>query len=105
MLDHPTSVLGGTVTDTDGKALAGIGIRVYTATNHLIDDTYTKSAGAWSLRGIAYVGKVKVVALGEDGDSYRTTWYASAVDFAHATPITVKEGSEITQLRITMPKK
>ncbi len=102
---HPTSLLGGTVTDPDGKPLSSASIEVYTADKkHLVDDSYTKDDGTWSIRGIAYVGKVKIVARDSDG-VLRDTWYAKAVDFAHATAVTLKEGSKITNTSITMLKK
>lgn len=105
VLNHPTSTLGGTVTDTSGNPVAGASIAVYTATKHMINDTsYTKADGTWSMRGIAYVGKVRIFAR-DSNAVLRDTWYRSAVDFAHATPVSVTEGSELTTLRISMPKK
>ena len=35
----------------------------------------------------------------------RDTWYVKAVDYVHATTVTLKEGSKITNIRITMLKK
>jgi protocatechuate 3,4-dioxygenase beta subunit len=105
VLDHPTSQLGGTVTEPDGKPLSSASIEVYSADKkHLIDDSYTKADGSWSVRGIAYVGKVKIVARDSDG-VLRDTWYATAIDFTHATAVTLKEGSEIKSLRLTMLRK
>jgi protocatechuate 3,4-dioxygenase beta subunit len=105
VLNHRTSLLSGTVTDKDGHPLSSASIEVYTATgNHLIGDSYTKDDGSWSLKAISYVGKVKIVARDSDG-VLRDTWYDKAVDYAHATALPLKDGSEIDDILIVLPPK
>lgn len=104
---HPNSTLSGTVTDTNGKPLEGIQVDAYTDKNRPInlDDPTTKADGSWTVDDIDWAGKIRIVARTHDGIPYRTTWYKSAVDFAHATPVTVTDGSEIGNLRIVMLAK
>ena len=105
VFNHPTSVLGGTVTDAAGKPVEDAAVEIYAADQRrLIDDSYTKADGTWTLRGIEYVGKVKIMVRDSD-EVLRDTWYVSAVDYAHAAPITVREGSERTTIHITMLQK
>ncbi len=105
VFSHPTATLGGTVTGPDGKPVNDAAVEVDAADQRrLVDDSYTKADGTWTLRGIAYVGKVKIIARDSDG-VLRYTWYVKAVDYAHATAVTLKEGSKITNIRITMLQK
>jgi hypothetical protein len=107
VLDHPNSELSGTVTDADGKPLGGIEIGVYTDKKRPINLhlATTKADGSWTVDDIDWAGKVRIMARTHADDPYRTTWYKNAVDFAHATPVTVKDGSKITGLHISLPAR
>jgi len=105
VLSHPNSKVSGTVTDTKGAPLEGIQVAVYTDTNRVVNDSTTKADGTWAVNSVDWVGKIKVVARTYSGQPYRTTWYKNAVDFAHGTPIAVKDGSTITGIKIALPAK
>lgn len=104
VLHHPLSTLEGTVTDTEGTALEGVSIEILGATEHdYVTFTSTSKDGTWDARGISYVGKVRISAVDLSGQ-HRTTWYEDTTDFAHATPLRLTEGSEISDITIAMPR-
>ena len=105
VLTHKLGRLSGTVTDTNGTPLKGVQVEVRAASdeNLWLKETVTKADGSWAI-GSAYVGKVKVMAWDLE-DVHRTTWYKNAVDFAHATALTLKDQGTISGITIVMPKK
>ena len=102
VLDHRLGSLSGTVTGS--APLDNVTVDAYAANdpdNYLGEDR-TAGGGNWTINGIDYVGKIKLVAR-DDSGTYRTTWYKTAVDFAHATALQLKDQGEIDDITIVMP--
>jgi hypothetical protein len=106
VLDHRLGSLSGTVTDTNGAPLKGKPVTIVAASDqsNWLGNATTKADGSWSVPGIKFVGKVKV-SVEDPFEVYRTTWYDKAVDFAHATPLQLKDQGEIDDITIVMPLK
>jgi hypothetical protein len=103
VITHKLGALFGTVTDADGQPLEGMKVEVLTGpTDHAVPVT-TAADGSWRKVGIDYVGNLRI-KVSDPAGTYRTTWYASAVDYAHATPVPLKDGAEVKNLHVTMPK-
>ena len=106
VLDHRLGELYGTVTDTAGTPLKNMTVNIVSATHQddVIGSATSNANGDWDRPGLTYVGKVKIVAT-DDAGVYRTTWHYDAVDFAHATVLTLTDGGEIADIGVVMPLK
>lgn len=105
VLDHRLGFLSGTVTGA-GKPLDNVTVDAYAANDqsHYLGEDRTAGAGNWTINGVDFVGKIKLVAR-DDSGTYRTTWYQDAVDFAHATALQLNDQGEIDDILIGMPVK
>lgn len=106
VMDHRLGGMTGTTTDASGTPVANATVTIVAADDaqHWLGETQTGADGSWSVQGITYVGKVKVKA--EDGSgTYRTTWFTTAADFAHATALRLKDQGEIDDITIAMPRR
>jgi hypothetical protein len=87
----PTGTVAGTVTDTTGKAIAKVTIRLYSQDrdNHFEYDATTDSAGKYSIAKIDF-GSYVARAEPTKGD-YLAQWYDGAATIDKAATIGVKD--------------
>lgn len=103
VLNHRLGILSGTVTDSAGQPLQGMKVEVLTSATDSAIPVTTSADGTWRKIGLDFVGSVRI-RVSDSSGVYRTTWYASAASYATATPVAMKDGSEVKNLHITMPK-
>jgi len=109
----PGGVITGKVTDTDGRPVIEIEVfvvpleareRAWQGESVLTDDR-----GVYRIFGLA-AGTYRIGAGRDDGGafygrshvSYKRTYYPAAAELAQATPIDVAEGSEATNIDVTL---
>jgi hypothetical protein len=77
-------------------------VEVHTSSTDGAIPVTTATNGTWTKVGLDFVGKVRIKVTDPTG-VHRTTWYASAISYGTATPVTMKDGSQIKYLHIKLP--
>jgi protocatechuate 3,4-dioxygenase beta subunit len=105
-------VITGKVTDTDGRPLVEEEITLFPVdfrNSYLRTQIRTDDRGIYRLFGIS-PGKYKIAAgkdegeFGSRGGGYRRAFHPAATEASQATIIEVSEGSEATDVDITLPE-
>ncbi|KRC65884.1 hypothetical protein ASE12_14620 [Aeromicrobium sp. Root236] len=103
VMKYRYGTVSGTVTDTEGHPLQGMKVDVLTSATDGSIPVTTAADGTWKKGSLDFVGKVRVRVSDPTG-VHRTTWYVNATSYASATPVTMNDGSQITNLHIALPK-